>query len=315
MTDNKKIEIIFNISELLEFINFPKSTKKTSENDNYLFVFDLGDVLIGSTETLGSNIWLNKNIKNKRDINTIHENMGYAYSLIKYEAVESNTIDIISKICQNNSSNVDYLVLTSRNIIYYSQTLKHLKDSGLGNIFIRPNMLNIKDSNDIIVKGLIDKDIANENKSYSLNYPKLDHVRYIDNICYCGNNNKGLVLEELISRAYEENPKKKYKYITVIDDSIDNINKVHNQFMNPMRKNIFKDTNTHAIHYSYMEINKRRYNEELLRIDDHKIKYMRNGIAYMNGKITLDYILSMKVLIIISLLWWIAFRFLGIITC
>lgn len=296
-----KIEIISNIDELLEFINL-----ENSEN-RYLIVFDLSDVLIGSTETLGSDIWLTKNIKKGRNINIIHKNMEYAYSLINYNTIESNTYNVVHKLC--NSSNVDYFILTSRNVIYYSQTIKHIRDAGLADLFIRQNMLNVKKSNDIIIKG---GNLEHNDNLYSLNYPKFDQVRYIDNICFCGNNNKGLVIEELIGRSYTTNSKKKYNYILMIDDSIDNINKVHNQFMRPSRKNIFNDTNTYAIHYSYMEIDKRLYNDESLRIDDQKIKYMRNGIAYMNGKISLNYVLSFKVLLIISILWWIAFRFLGI---
>jgi hypothetical protein len=300
MSEDKKIEIITNITELLEFVD-------SDDSERCLLVLDMDDVLIKGVQTLGSDTWFHRSLKNGRDILEVLDNMGKAYSLIDYVQVENDTLSILEQLTSYN--NIDYLIMTSRGMMHYSQTLTHLRESGISHLFIKPNILTFNGADDIVVEGVEpnpeDPDI----------YPRLRQVRYIDNICFCAGNSKDLVLEEVVHRVHTANPKKKYKKIIFVDDSIQNVNKVHTSFIQPRRSNLYRGIKTRAIHYSYMEIQKRRYDNELLKKDDEKMRYIRNCISHINGRIAIDYVVTFNVFMVISILWWFVFRFLGIIGC
>jgi uncharacterized protein DUF2608 len=300
MADDKKIEIITNISELLEFTD-------PEDSNRYLIVLDMDDLLIKGEHTLGSDTWFHHSMKSGRNITDVLENMGYAYSLIKYVRVEPDTLEVLTELLAPD--NIDYIIMTSRGIMYYSQTLKHLKDAGLAHLFIRPNMLSFDGADDLIVKGV------EPNPNDPDMYPRLRQVRYIDNICFCAGNDKGLILEEIIYRTHAANPRRKYKTIVFADDSIKNVNIVHNRFIKPSRKNLLRGIRTYAIHYSFLEIQKRRYDSVSLQADDKMMRSLQNSISYINGKAMVNYVLSLYILLGVSTLWWFVFRFLGIITC
>jgi hypothetical protein len=306
MTDNKKIEIISNICELLEFV-------KNNNNLNYLIAFDMDDTLICGEETLGSDMWLNKSMKKGRQLSNILNDMDYVYSFMIYRTVEPDTIDVVTKLI--SYPNVDYLILTRRGMRHYSQTIKHLKESGLASL-IRSNVLDINSTafentlnthSDMV--GVGDGDGDCQDKTVN------GRIRYIDNICFCSGYEKDVILEELINLAYISSPKKRYDTIVVIDDSIQDINRIHNRFLrsSSLRKSLFNKSSTHSIHYSFMEIIKRRYSDGAFQKDNRTLRTIKNTISYVNGKTIIDYVISVNVLLSVSLLWWFVFRFLGII--
>lgn len=300
MSEDKKIEIISNISELLDFVD-------PDDTDRCLLALDMDDVIVRG-ESLGSDTWFRTSLKEGRDINDVLENMGLAYSLMKYSIVEPDTLDILTRILNGpNADNVDFLIITSRGIMYYSQTLKHLREAGVADLLVRRNVLNITDANDMRVDGIAPN--PNDPKMY----PRLHQIRYVDNICFCAGNDKALILEELVNRIHTSNPRKKYKKIVFVDDSIQNVNKVHTSFVNPRRRNLYRGIKTYSVHYSYMEIEKRKYNLESLRKDDERMRYIKNCISYINGKVELNYVVTFNVFMIVSILWWFAFKFLNLI--
>lgn len=294
MRYDKKIEIISQIAELNDFL------PDTEQNEDTLLVMDMDDMLVRGDGTLGSDTWFSTSIKKGRDVLDILRDMGCAYSLMQYRTVEPDTCEVLKDIL--NRPNIDYIIMTSRGMMHYSQTVKHLRDAGLGDLMIRPNMVNIRNADDILPKS--------DEEGDPVMYPRLSQVRYIDNICMCAGNDKGEIMEEIMYRS-----KKRYQRIIFVDDSISNVNKVHNRFMSPQKTKVFDNIKTYSIHYSFMEVEKRHYDDDALKRDDQKLHYLKNTIAYLNGKATIDYILSLNVLLVISMMWWFVFKFLGIISC
>lgn len=288
-----KIEIITNIREIADFI---------PDNDDVrvLVVFDMDDVLVRGQGSLGSDTWFRKCIDKGREGIQILRDMGTAYSLMDYHTVEPDTREVLEEVLKRD--HVDYMIMTSRGSMYYSQTIKHLRDAGLGDLMIRPNMVDVRTANDLLPKSVDPNDPPM--------YPRLTQARYIDNICLAAGNDKGEVMEEIIFRS-----KKQYGRIVFIDDSISNVNKVHNRFVAPLRKKVFDGINTYTIHYSYMEVEKRHYDDSALARDDQKLRYLKNTREYLNGRVVIDYPLTINILFVISVFWWIAFRFLGFVSC
>ena len=270
----KRIEIISNISELNEFIN---------DTNKYLVIIDLDDFLIRGSDTLGSDIWYRSNLEKGRSRKNVIKNMYYVYSVMKYQPIEDDTIEIINSI--SSRKNVDLIIQTARSIKFYSHTVKHLCDAGLGSL-IKPNILSIP------------------HYIYDSNM----NVRYMDNVIYCDGNPKDDILEHVLKCL----PRLSKTYDTIIfgDDSISNVNDMHNKFMT---SKTYKPMNTYAIHYSYMEMTKRKYNDDTLINDDQKMQYLKYVIMCMNGKLKLDYVLTTNVFITISLFWWFIFKFVGLI--
>jgi Protein of unknown function (DUF2608) len=302
MSEDKKIEIITNISELNEFVDSDDTTR-------CLVVLDMDDVIIRGVQSVGSDVWFHQSLKDGRGITEVLDNMGMAYSLIDYVHVEKDTSQVLTKLL--SYENVDYLIMTSRGMSHYSQTVKHLREAGkeLADLLIRPNMLKFDGADDLEVDGI---QIDPEDPEM---YPRLRQVRYIDNICFCSGNRKDLVLEEIVHRVHTAHPKAKYKKIIFFDDSIQNVNRVHTSFIKPRRRNLYRTIETYAVHYSLMEIHKRKYDTDSLKRDDEKMRLIKNCISHINGRVGMNYVVTFNVFMAISLLWWFVFRFLGIIGC
>lgn len=297
MSDDKRIEIITDISELYELID-------QNDTDRCLVVLDMDDVIIKGKQTVGSDIWFNTSLKNGRNIIKILNDMNKAYSLIDYVTVEDDTKEVLVNILTRK--NLDYFIMTSRGIIHYSQTLKHLRNSGVDDLLVRENILKITGADDIVVEGFV------PNPDDPVTYPRFRQVRLIDNICFCSGTDKDLVLEEIIYRVHSSNNRNKYKKIIFIDDSLKNVNKVHSSFLKPRRHNLYRGIKTLAIHYAHTEINKRKYDINALKMDDEKMIRINNLTSYLNGKVELNYAVAMYVLLGVSFLWWFTFRFVGL---
>ena len=223
--------------------------------------------------------------------------------MIEYHPVEEDTKEVLTNLL---SENVDCIIMTSRGIVHYSQTVQHIRQSGMADLFLKKNILELDETNDFKVRGISDNEESAESS------PRMRQIRYVDNIFFCAGNSKELILEEIIHRIHK-NSKKKYKKIIFVDDSIQNVNKVHASFIKPSRSHLYRGIKTYAIHYAFMENFKRTYDKDCMELDNEKLRQMKQHKSWMNGRIEKNNLVAMNVFIGFSFLWWMAFKFLGII--
>lgn len=236
---------IYKINELKELIDLI-----SGENimNRILVVFDIDDTLIRPSVTTGSDIWFNHSVADN-NIHSVLKNVFYIYSILDFIPVEEETIEIIKNIIKRG--NVDHFCLTSRNINFISHTHKHLRESGFG-FMSRKNIMNT-DSIDI---------------DAGKHYDRL--VRYIDNVCNSSGNDKGHVLGQIIKNSFD-----RYTHVIFIDDSISNVEKVYNHFLeDPMYNSNPKSNiiNTFSLNYRYMDEHKNNYSIHDFTDDKEKVK-------------------------------------------
>lgn len=248
--------VTLTVKEINEFIKL-LTHLVTSEKKRVLLVCDIDDTLIRPVVNIGSEAWFNYSLKNE-DIDDVINKLSMVYAVLSFQGVEKNTdvlIDTIKNLsdplkCPNS---MKYMCLTARNVRFHSYTTMHLHRTRYDKILVRRNMLDLPDT-----MYLMGSDKGNEN---------VPLVRYIDNICSASGENKGEVLVEILNRYFDKHPHEEFDYIIFIDDSINNIDKVHCH----LKKYIKRKISSICVHYTYMEEHKSNYSIHHFTDDNTKM--------------------------------------------
>jgi len=244
-----------------------------NDKKRVLLACDVDDTLIHPSVNIGTDAWFYHALKDDHIIN-VRKKLGLIYALLDFNGVEKETNDFVNLVDDlSNPTHYDnpliYICLTARCVSFHSYTTTHLTDSGYGNVFIRPNMLDVHDP--LYVK----KDIHNPLCR------SIPSVRYIDNICSCSGKNKGDVLVALLTRHYEKSDiNNKFDIVVFVDDSSSNIQKVHNKLSNFLEN----DASSLCIHYTFREEHKNSYSVHDFTNDSKKMDDLIEFKKNINSK-------------------------------
>jgi len=201
-----------------------------SSGKRVLLILDVDEVLVRPAINVRTDPWFTKCLVRGDDLSDTQQKLYLSYAMLHFTGVEHDTDDFVKMISTlSTSNNLSYMCLTSRHAMCHSYTTQHLKDANYHNVFIRPNMLKLTDP--LSITNVM---------STSFNTPC---VRYVDNICSCTAENKGVVTDSILTRCNDT-----FDVVVFIDDSLSNINKVHDKLKMRMC-----NESSLCVHYTYMK--------------------------------------------------------------
>jgi hypothetical protein len=248
-----------------------------------LLVCDIDDTLIRPIVDIGSEAWFSYSIKHEH-IDDVIDKLAIVYGILKFQSVEKDTDDLITLIKElsdpigsdpNDNPQLKYLCLTSRNVRFHSHTLMHMHQTNYDKIFVRRNMLEIDDSMYIL-----------EHSSNPYGKPSIPLIRYADNICFTSGNDKGIAMDQILTKYFKNNEADKlFDVVVFIDDSKYNIDCVHDSLMNISKK---YPINSICAHYTFMQEHKNNYSINHFIDDSNKINKLNEIKDQINTKKILE---------------------------
>lgn len=253
---------IKNISDITDLIK-----KCVNDGKKVLLIADIDDTLIRPDTNIGTDPWF-KYAMEHNNIDEVRRLLSLVYGMLKFKAVEPATNEFVEYLRSTNE--VNSFCLTARHVMFHSNTVEHLKDAKFHDVFVKTNILNVKNFLSV---------------NPDPNDPSTPLVRYLDNICSSSGQNKGNVILDLF-RSIDNTDKfmfDQFDMIIFLDDSIKNIQHVHHA-LKLYNEESEMNFSSMSIHYTYMEDHKNTYSIHDFVDDTEMLKKIISLQSILNKK-------------------------------